>query len=66
MSNTNQNCITKDYIVISVALAKDLLDLLDKTIEYDSAGEPIDSDHEAMLENLLDLDHLIKHANEQH
>ena len=66
MSNTNQNCMTKHSIVISVALAQDLSDLLNKTIEYDSAGEPIDSDHSAMLDNLLDLDYLIKHANEQH
>ena len=49
-------------IVISLALAQDLFDLLNQTIEYDSAGEPIDSDHETMLDNLLDLECLIRHA----
>ena len=51
---------TKNYIVISVALAQDLAALLNQTIEYDTAGEPIDSDHEEMLENLIDLEYLIK------
>ena len=51
---------TKNYIVISVALAQDLAALLNQTIEYDTAGEPINSDHKEMLDNLLDLDYLIK------
>lgn len=50
-------------IVISLELAQDLLDLLNQTIEYNTDGEPIDSDHEAMLDDLLDLDYLIKRAN---
>ena len=48
------------YITISVALAQDLAALLNQTIKYDTAGEPINSDHEEMLNNLLDLDYLIK------
>lgn len=58
--------MTKNYIVISVALAQDLIALLNQTIDYDSTGEPIDSDDSAMLDNLLDLEYLIKQANEQH
>lgn len=50
-------------IVISLELAQDLLDLLNQTIEYNTDGEPIDSNHEAMLDDLLDLDYLIKRAN---
>ena len=50
-------------IVISLSLAQDLCDLLNQTIEYDTTGEPIDSDHSAMLDNLLDLNYLIKRAN---
>ena len=48
------------YIIISHALANDLIKLLNCTIKYDTAGEPIDSDHEQWLENLIDLEILIK------
>jgi len=48
------------YITISVAMAEDLAALLNQSIKYDTAGEPIDSDHEEMLNNLIDLEYLIK------
>lgn len=45
-----------EHVVISLGLAQDLFDLLNQTIEYDCDGEPIDSDHSAMLDNLLELE----------
>lgn len=56
----------KKYITISHDLANNLIALLNQTIEYDSAGEPIDSDHAEMLENLLDLEYLVKNTNERY
>jgi len=50
------------YITISHALAFDLIELLRATIEYDTNGEPIDSDHAQWLDDLLDLENLIKHS----
>jgi len=52
-------------VVISLELAQDLFDLLNQTIEYNTDGKPINLDHEAMLDNLLDLDYLIKQANDK-
>ena len=51
-------------IVISLDLARDLFHLLNQSIEYGTDGEPIDSDHAQLLDNLLDLDYLIKRAND--
>lgn len=50
------------YITISHALAEDLINLLQCTIEYDTQGEPIDSDHAQWLDDLIDLEYLIKHS----
>jgi len=50
------------YITISHALAIDLVELLEDTIECDTNGEPIDSNNARWLENLLDLENLIKHS----
>ena len=52
--------INRNSIVISRALAQDLFDLLNQTIEYDTDGEPINSDHAALLDNMLDLEFMIK------
>jgi len=49
-------------VTIPLELARDIRDLLNTTIEYDSAGEPIDSDHAHFLNNLIDLDNAMKRA----
>jgi len=43
-------------VTIPRDLAITLMDLLKKTIEYDTSGEPIDSDHAFWLDNLIDLE----------
>lgn len=50
------------YITISHALAIDLVELLEDTIECDTNGKPIDSNNARWLENLLDLEYLIEHS----
>ena len=49
-------------VSISSDLALTLVSLLRCTIEYDDAGEPIDSDHSFWYEALLDLEEAIKRS----
>ena len=49
-------------VSISSDLALTLVCLLKCTIEYDTAGDPIDSDHAYWLEALLDLEDAIQRS----
>ena len=49
-------------VIISMDLALTLVGLLRATIEYDTNGEPIDSDHAFWLDNLIDLENAIERS----